>query len=45
MAKRMPTKLFVKELEVALNRGDGYIMAISVLNERCRGKYHTNHCK
>ena len=27
MAKRMPTKLFVGELEAALNRGDGYIMA------------------
>ena len=27
MAKRMPTKLFVIELEAALNRGDGYIMS------------------
>ena len=26
MAKRMPTKLFVKELAAALSRGDGYIM-------------------
>ena len=34
MAKRMPTKLFVKELEAALNRGDGYIMASYGQNPR-----------
>ena len=34
MAKRMPTKLFVKELEAALNRGDGYIMASYEQNPR-----------
>ena len=34
MAKRMPTKLFVKELETALNRGDGYIMASYGQNPR-----------
>lgn len=30
----MPTKLFVKELEAALNRGDGYIMASYGQNPR-----------
>lgn len=34
MAKRMLTKLFVKELEAALNRGDGYIMASYGQNPR-----------
>ena len=34
MAKRMPTKLFVRELEAALNRGDGYIMASYGQNPR-----------
>lgn len=34
MAKRMPTKLFVKELEAALSRGDGYIMASYGQNPR-----------
>lgn len=34
MSKRMPTKLFVKELEAALKRGDGYIMASYGQNPR-----------
>lgn len=34
MAKRMPTNLFVKELEAALKRGDGYIMASYGQNPR-----------
>ena len=34
MAKRMPTKLFVRELEAALNRGDGYIMGSYGQNPR-----------
>ncbi len=34
MAKRMPTKLFVKELEAALTRGDGYIMSSYGQNPR-----------
>ena len=34
MAKRMPTKLFVKELAAALSRGDGYIMGSYGQNPR-----------
>jgi hypothetical protein len=34
MAKRMPTKLFVKELVAALSRGDGYIMGSYGQNPR-----------
>ena len=34
MAKRMPANLFVKELEAALKRGDGYIMASYGQNPR-----------
>lgn len=34
MAKRMPIKLFVHELEAAYRRGDGYIMASYGQNPR-----------
>ena len=34
MAKRMPTKLFVRELAAALSRGDGYIMGSYGQNPR-----------
>ena len=34
MAKRMPTRLFVRELEAALTRGDGYIMSSYGQNPR-----------
>lgn len=54
MAKRMPSALFVRELEAALNRMDGYIMAsygqnprtgyldLSVPDSKCKSSWKEN---